>query len=33
MGAGLLFVSFQANVPGAGQWLFLAGDASCWASA
>lgn len=25
MGASLLFVSLAANVPGAGQWLFLAG--------
>ena len=23
MGAGLLFISFQANVPGTGQWVFL----------
>ena len=23
LGAGLLFISFQANVPGAGQWVFL----------
>ena len=24
MGAGLLFISFQANAPGTAQWVFLA---------
>ena len=33
MGAGLLFISFQANVPGTGQWVFLVGDGFSWASA